>query len=151
MVQQEPGLLEALPAEEPGICGAESPEAAGAQPAEAHDCKDGRDDRGYCVRTLRNDFTIAHNRKLYQIEESVKTKEVTVEERVNGSMFVIQNGIRLPFREITARPEKPKAPVHARRYKSRPQPADHPWKKWNSRLIRQMRGQTKKPKGVATS
>ena len=98
MVQQEPGLLEALPAEEPGICGAESPEAAGAQPAEAHDCKDGRDDRGYCVRTLRNDFTIAHNRKLYQIEESVKTKEVTVEERVNGSMFVIQNGIRLQRR-----------------------------------------------------
>ena len=97
------------------------------------------------VRTLRNDFTIAHNGKLYQIGKGVKAKEVTVEERVDGRVFVIYNGARLPFREITARPEKPKAPVHARQYKSRPQPASHPWKKGNISLFRKMRFQAKKP------
>ncbi|HAM52642.1 MAG TPA: ISNCY family transposase [Nitrospiraceae bacterium] len=110
-------------------------------------------DKILCIRTvrsLRNDFTVAHNSKLYQIEKGVKSKEVTVEERINGSMFITLNDVRLPFREITARPEKPKAATHVRRYKARPQPADHPWKKWNSRLFRQMRGQTKRPQGIAT-
>ena len=96
------------------------------------------------VRTLRNDFTIAHNGKLYQIEKSVKAKEVTVEERVNGNMFVINNGAKLPFRVIMARPEKPKTPVRERQYKSRPQPASHPWKKGNRNLFRKMRFQVQK-------
>ena len=110
-------------------------------------------DKILCIRTartLRNDFTIAHDGKLYQIEKGVKSKEVTVEERVNGSMFVIHNGIRLPFREITARPEKPKSPVHARRYKSRPQPASHPWKKGNRNLLRKMSFQAQKPLAATT-
>lgn len=102
------------------------------------------------IRTLRNDFTIAHNGKLYQIEESVKSKEVTVEERVNGSMFIALNDFRLPFREITARPEKPKVPVRVRHYKSHPQPANHPWKKSNHNLFRKMRLQNQKPLAATT-
>ena len=106
-------------------------------------------DKILCIRTaraLRNDFTIAHNRKLYQIKESVKTKEVTVEERVDGSMFIMHNGIRLTFREITARPEKPKAPVRVRRhYKTQRPTADHPWRKLDDRLFRKMRFQGQKP------
>jgi len=39
-------------------------------------------------RTLKNDFTIAHERKLYQIEEAVKTKKLMVEEYTNGSMAI---------------------------------------------------------------
>ncbi len=105
-------------------------------------------DKILCIKTaraLRNDFTIAHNRKLYQIEESVKTKEVIVQERVDGSMFIMHNGIRLAFREITARPEKPKAPVRVRQYKSCPQPASHPWKKGNRNLFRKMALQANNP------
>jgi hypothetical protein len=70
-------------------------------------------DKIRCIRTkrtLRNDFTIAHNRKLYQIEKLVRTKELTVEEMINGSMFISHNDVRLPFREITARPEKQNDP-----------------------------------------
>lgn len=110
-------------------------------------------DKILCIRTtrtLRNDFTIAHNSKLYQIDKGVRTKEVTVEERVNGSMLITFNDVRLPFREITTRPEKQQEPVHIRRHKKPTPPADHPWNKYNCQLFRQMRGQGKRPM-VATT
>ena len=110
-------------------------------------------DKILCIRTtraLRNDFTIAHNSKLYQIEKGIRSKEVTVEERVNGSMFITVNNIRLPFREITARPEKQHKPAHIRRHNKPTPSADHPWNKWNSQLFRQMRGQGKRPMVAAT-
>lgn len=105
-------------------------------------------DKILCIRTvraLRNDFTIAHNSKLYQIEKGIRSKEVTVEERVNGSMLITFNDVRLPFREITTRPEKQQKPAHIRRHKKSTPSADHPWNKWNSQLFRQMRGQSKRP------
>jgi transposase len=105
-------------------------------------------DKILCIRTtraLRNDFTIAYNSKLYQIEKGVKTKEVTVEERVNGSMLITFNDVRLPFREITTRPEKQHKPAHIRRHNKPTPSADHPWKKCNSQLFRQMRWQVKRP------
>jgi transposase len=103
------------------------------------------------VRTVRNDFTIAHNRKLYQIEKGVRAKQVTVEERVNGSMLITHHDVRLPFREITARPEKQHEPARTfRQRKGHTPSADHPWKKWNSQLFKSMRGQGKKPIEVAT-
>ena len=103
------------------------------------------------VRTLRNDFTIAHNSKLYQIENGVRSKEVTVEERVNGRMFIIHNDVRLPFREILARPEKKQKPTSKRRpIKGHTPPVDHPWNKWNGKLFRRMRGQHKKSMMAAT-
>ncbi|MFQ5586298.1 MAG: ISNCY family transposase, partial [Thermodesulfobacteriota bacterium] len=46
-------------------------------------------DRYLCIktgRTVRNDNTVAHNGKLYQIEDRSRTKKVMVEERVNGSV-----------------------------------------------------------------
>jgi transposase len=103
------------------------------------------------VRTLRNDFTIAHDGKLYQIESNVRTKEVTVEERVNGSMFITLDDVRLPFREITARPQKQQKPANRPRHRKGHTPAvDHPWNKWNGRLFRQMRGQRKRSMVIAT-
>jgi hypothetical protein len=44
-------------------------------------------DAVFCVKTirvLRNDFTIAYNSRLYQIEDNVNAEKVTVEERANG-------------------------------------------------------------------
>jgi transposase len=101
------------------------------------------------VRTLRNDFTIAHNSRLYQIEKGVMAKKVTVQERINGNMLITLDDVRLPFREITARPEKPKAPRHVPRYKNTKPSVDHPWNKWNGQLFKRMRGQSKKPMEVA--
>ena len=105
-------------------------------------------DKILCIRTkrtLRNDFTIAHNRKLYQIEQQVRTKELTVEEMVNGSMFISHNDVRLPFREITARPEKEHEKILPPRHRKKHVPsAHHPWHKSNAQLFFQMRRQSKK-------
>jgi transposase len=111
-------------------------------------------DKILCIRTvrsLRNDFTIAHNGKLYQIETALRSKEVTVEERVNGSMFITLDDVRLPFREITARPQKQQKPAKRPRHRKGHTPAvDHPWNKCNGRLFRQMRGQRKRSMVTAT-
>jgi transposase len=80
-------------------------------------------------RTLRNDFTIAHNRKLYQIQETVKGAKVIVQERINGSMFITYQGKRVKFREITERPERPPKLRKRRRQTPVVPAADHPWRK----------------------
>jgi len=76
-------------------------------------------DKILCIKTgraLRNDCTIAHNGKLYQIQEAVKSKKVLVEERVNGRMMITHNGTILKFKEITTRPEKQKEPSQGRKH-----------------------------------
>jgi hypothetical protein len=80
-------------------------------------------------RALRNDFTIAHNKKLYQIKSNVRSKKVTVEERTDGSMRIIHNGRRLTYQEIDVRPKnlEPSAREPRTRRAWKPSAA-HPWK-----------------------
>jgi hypothetical protein len=97
-----------------------------------------------CIKTersLRNDFTVAHNRKLYQIEDSVRASKVTVQERVDGSMIMTHQGRSLRFKEITERPvrEKPRG-VLMRTRKPYIPPADHPWRKFKIRKHHYDRG-----------
>ena len=81
-------------------------------------------------RTLRNDFTVAHNRKLYQIEEATKASKVIVQDRMDGSMRITYQGQALGFREITERPIREQQPVIRRRRKTYIPPADHPWRRF---------------------
>ena len=82
-------------------------------------------------RTLRNDFTVAHNHKLYQIEDATKASKVIVQDRMDGSMRVTYQGRDLRFREITERPLKEnKQPIVTRRRKTYIPPADHPWRRF---------------------
>jgi hypothetical protein len=110
-------------------------------------------DKILCIRTkrtLRNDFTIAHNKKLYQIEQSVRAKELLVEELVNGSMFISHNDVRVPFREITVRPEKQLEPRSMPRKRKGHTPSPyHPWHKSNRQLFIQLSRQGKKSMEVA--
>ena len=90
-------------------------------------------DEVLCVKTrraLRNDFTVAHNKKLYQILEPANTKEVMVEERIDGRMFITHNNRALGYKEIYSIPlkEKPKKPFKMR--KKYTPPKDHPWRKY---------------------
>lgn len=39
-------------------------------------------------RALRNDFTVAHNKKLYQVEDPIKASKVMVQDRIDGSMRI---------------------------------------------------------------
>lgn len=80
-------------------------------------------------RSLRNDFTIAHNKKLYQIKSNIWAKKLTVEERTDGSMRITHNGQKLRYQEIIARP------VRAEKSVKQPMPRRvwtpseaHPWK-----------------------
>lgn len=91
-------------------------------------------------RTLRNDFTILHNKKLYQIENNVRAKKVTVEERIDGSMFVTYKDNSLRFKEISEKPKVQKE-LSTPKKKYIP-PPDHPWKRF--RIIPDMRSQQKK-------
>jgi len=80
-------------------------------------------------RTLRNDFTVAHNRKIYQIEDRTGASRIMVHDQIDGSIKIVYKGQGLRFREITTRPLKKKALV-VRVEKTTPHPPspDHPWR-----------------------
>ncbi len=83
-------------------------------------------------RSLRNDFTIAHNKKLYQIKSNIRAKKVIVEERADGTMRITHNAQQLKYQEIVARPLRPlRMEKSAEEPKSITawKPSDsHPWK-----------------------
>lgn len=92
-----------------------------------------------CIRTKRavaNDGVIRHKKRFYQIEDIPRRrmKSVIVEDRLDGSMHVRNNGVYLKWREID---------ISLRRYASATQkqsitrprkvyipPKDHPWRRW---------------------
>jgi len=75
---------------------------------------------------LRNDFTIVHDKKLYQILDKGLGKKVTVEERINGKIYITYKERRLKYKEITTRLKKEKPKPKARKI-IRPS-LEHPWK-----------------------
>ena len=95
-------------------------------------------DRYLCIkteRTLRKDNTIALDGRLYQIEQR-GGKKVVVEERIDGSLLVISNGISLTYKEITERPQKEVVPKtdHIKFNRPKKPSKDHPWKKSHGKL-----------------
>jgi transposase len=109
-------------------------EVAPAKKADLHrSFKDRKElDRILSIRTrraLRNDFTVAHNKKLYQIKDNIRTKSVTVEERTDGSMRILHNGQRLKYKEIKSRPTpEVKKPLLLRVWKGIKPATNHPWR-----------------------
>ncbi len=95
---------------------------------------------------LRNDFTIIHDKKLYQVLDKGLGKKVTVEERINGKLYIIYKERRLKYKEITVRPEKEKPKPKARKI-IRPSP-EHPWKSgsYQKMIARKVRLKDKKAK-----
>jgi hypothetical protein len=88
-------------------------------------------DKILCIRTertVRNDHTIVHDRKLYQIDETVLSKKVTLEQRTNGKMLIVSKGKSLRYHQITNRPEAIKQPVTGTKRKRYIPPRDHPWR-----------------------
>lgn len=87
-----------------------------------------------CIKTqraVRNDVTVAHECKLYQIEENTTAKRVVVEERMNGQMYLTDQDRNLKYKEITQRPKRVnEAPKKSVKVRSAIAPAaDHPWRK----------------------
>lgn len=90
-------------------------------------------DRSLCIRTnrtVRNDNTVGHQSKLYQLKEKVLSRKVVVEERLNGSVHIISSrGVSLKYREILERPKKVTPTPSLRRKRTSLIPAvNHPWR-----------------------
>lgn len=89
-------------------------------------------------RTLRNDFTVTHDRKLYQIQDNLRATRVMVEERLDGSTQITHRGKRLRYQAIAlrSRPVREAAKTAKTTPKTKPAP-DHPWcrpiKRWRER------------------
>jgi len=95
-------------------------------------------DRILCSKTpraLNNDFTVAHERKRYQVLDNVRTKKVIVEDLIDGRVIIRHKDTFLKFKEITKRPEKRPSKKYefriGRVYK--PQAMDHPWRQYKVR------------------
>jgi len=74
---------------------------------------------------------VAHNHKLYQIEEATKASKVIVQDCMDGPMRVTYQGRALRFKEITERPTREnKQPVITKRRKIYTPPVDHPWRRF---------------------
>jgi transposase len=90
-------------------------------------------DAALCIKTerrLRNDFTVAHNKKLYQIEDRIRASKVMVHEHIDGSLKMTYRDRVLRFNEITTRPQKQEqAPMGKPRRKPPIPSADHPWRR----------------------
>jgi hypothetical protein len=84
-------------------------------------------------RTVKNDHTIVVDSKLYQIEDKITSRKVTVEEKIDGSLHVMNNGSSLKYREITERPRKIQN-IHDRIVHNQPPTPskDHPWRRWDN-------------------
>jgi len=85
--------------------------------------------RVFSIRTshvLRNDFTVVHGGKLYQIEDNVRTKDVTVEEPIGGSLRITHKDRVLRFRQIIQQPLKKQEPRKPRFRK--PAAMDNTWR-----------------------
>lgn len=94
-------------------------------------CKEVDLDAILCIKTLRtvkNDLTIQHDKRYYQIEDRIEAKKVVVEELIDGTMKIRHNRTLLRFHEIPYRPqeEQKEHPLVARSKGHRPRP-DHPW------------------------
>jgi hypothetical protein len=69
-------------------------------------------------RSLRNDFTVAYNRRLYQVEDSIRASHVMVYEGLDGSIRLKLKGRLLKIHEIASRP------LAERRESVRPKPKE---------------------------
>jgi transposase InsO family protein len=80
-------------------------------------------------RSLRNDFTVAYHRRLYQVEDSIHASHVMVHEGIDGSIRLKYKGRLLKIREIANRPlPERREPVRPKPKKSYAPPKGHPYR-----------------------
>ncbi|MCK4249490.1 MAG: ISNCY family transposase [Candidatus Omnitrophica bacterium] len=96
-------------------------------------------DRILCIkipRSLRNDFTVAHDTKLYQVLDDITTKKVIVEDRVNGKRFIVYKDKDLKYKEITQRPvKKSSKTTKVKRRRAYTPAKDHPWRQYKRKKV----------------
>ena len=92
-------------------------------------------------RVLRNDYTITYNGKLYQIKNNIRAKKVRIEERLDGTMHIMVQGISLEYKEITSRPVREIEKKQSILTKTTKLSSEHPWKKYDFKYGKKAREQ----------
>ena len=87
-------------------------------------------------RFVRNDSTIFYGGRIYQLQKKVASRFITVEERIDGSIHLINGKISLDFQEIIKQPRshtvsKIQGVGKGNRYR-KCVPQTHPWKSVSS-------------------
>lgn len=77
---------------------------------------------------VRNDFTVAYEKKFYQVLDKTNARKVMVEERANGSVYISYKGKKLRYRVIAQRPVQKKERVTLRIKKKYRPSMSHPWR-----------------------
>jgi transposase len=89
-------------------------------------------------RTLRNDFTVIHNGRLYQVHDQIRAASVLMEERLDGSTRITHQGKRLQYQPILVRPIRETVKTRPRKPPKPPAP-NHPWhrsfKHWREKTL----------------
>lgn len=85
------------------------------------------------TRVVRRDGTVAHQGQLYQIDQPVRTTQVLVEDRLDGTRRITHQGRPLRYHAIPARPRKAAGPekLMPPRHPVTPR-ADHPWNSYGT-------------------
>lgn len=89
-------------------------------------------ERILCIKTdraVRNDFTIVHKKKLYQIVSKGVGKWVVIEERVDDKLYIVYKGKELEYKRITKDELVKKEDKPVRKANVWRPPADHPFKR----------------------
>ena len=99
-----------------------------------------------CKKTehpLRNDYTVIHDRKVYQVLKKTQALRVIVEERINGKSYITYKGERLPYKEIprtlfsAPRQYTDKKTPHKEKTSKPYKPAkNHPWRQYDVALYK---------------
>ncbi len=78
---------------------------------------------------LRKDFTIQYNNKFYQILDTVRTKEVTIEQRLNNKLYIYHKDKQLKYKLIDKKPQRQRKVYRLKPKKVYIPPIDHPFKR----------------------
>jgi transposase len=101
-----------------------------------------------CIKTrryVRNDFTVFHNGRVYQIETRIRAKWVVVLERTDGTTYLWNRDQQLPFHEIDRkiylrkRAEEVKEGPGNLSHHRKP-PKNHPWRQFNPNYLSNREG-----------
>jgi transposase len=84
-------------------------------------------------RFVRNDFTIFHEGKLFQLQSHIRSRYVTVQERIDGSLHLINGKKTLDYTEIpqtslTQQHKQAEAKSRPGNHSRIPKGLDHPWR-----------------------
>jgi len=88
--------------------------------------------RIFCIKNnaaLRKDFTVQYNNRFYQVLDAIRAKGVTIEERLDGRLYIYHKDRQLQYKVIDKRPSKPKRLYKLRKHRYVP-PQDHPYRRF---------------------